>query len=116
MSLISQSCSDFVCAKAVLMAILLTGPTGLYMQGGTPMLHMFAACALMVATIIVLLRLTDMEDACCPLQMSFCRFPVSCSKSNVLNHHPCTVYFVLSPARLTAILVRESCTPLSPYL
>ena len=28
---------------------------------------MFAACVLIVATIIVLLGLTDMGDACCPL-------------------------------------------------
>ena len=33
MSLISQSCSDFVCAEAVLMAVLITGPIGLYREG-----------------------------------------------------------------------------------
>ena len=33
MTLISQSCSDFVCAEAVLRAVLLTGPTGLYREG-----------------------------------------------------------------------------------
>ena len=33
MSLICQSCSDFVYAEAVLMAVLLTGSTGLYREG-----------------------------------------------------------------------------------
>ena len=29
----SQSCSDFVCAEAVLVVVSLTGPTGLYREG-----------------------------------------------------------------------------------
>ena len=38
---------------------------------------MFAAYALVVATMIVLLELTDMGEACCPLQMPLCCFPAS---------------------------------------
>ena len=36
---------------------------------------MFAACVLTVATIIVLLGLTGMGGAYCPLQTSLCHFP-----------------------------------------